>query len=98
MRSVHILSNVTPAGTVRVSKIIVEQEALDLLADEYPRDPEKEHVAARFSMARSSNALSTSSAAGAAVGIGAATGEALHVAARKSPAKTLMVVGNMIKV
>lgn len=73
--------------------MMVEHDAFDLLADEYPRDPEKVQVAARFSISRSLKASSTSIGAGAAVGIGA--GEATAVAASSRAARTWVVVVNM---
>lgn len=63
------MSSVTPAGTVSASRMMVEHDALDLEAEEYPRLPEKVHVAALASIARS-----TSFGLGAGVGAGAAAG------------------------
>lgn len=54
-----VKSNVVPDGTAKAERMMVEQEVLDLLADEAPADPEKVQVVAR--LARS----------GAAVGAGA---------------------------
>lgn len=65
------MSRVTPAGTVKASKMMVEQDAFDFDADEYPRLPENVQVAARASIARS-----TSCGLGAGVGAGAAAGTA----------------------
>ena len=59
-----VRSRVLPEGTARALRTMVEQEVLDLLADEAPPEPEKVHVVAR------------SSRFGAAVGAGAAAGAA----------------------
>lgn len=67
-----VISRVTPAGTVRESRMMVEHDDFDLEADEYPRVPVNLQVAARASMA-----LSTSLGLGAGVGSGAATGAGL---------------------
>lgn len=53
-----------PDGTASADRMMVEQEVLDLLADEAPPEPEKVQVVARLSRS------------GAAVGAGAAAGRA----------------------
>lgn len=53
-----------PDGTASADNTMVEQEVLDLLADEAPPEPEKVQVVARLSRS------------GAAVGAGAAAGRA----------------------
>lgn len=55
-----VRSNVVPEGTASADRMMVEQEVLDLLADEAPPEPEKVQVVARLSRS------------GAAVGAGAA--------------------------
>jgi hypothetical protein len=59
-----VRSRITPEGTATEDKMIVEQDVLDLLADEAPPDPEKVQVVALFSIS------------GPAVGSGAAAGAA----------------------
>jgi hypothetical protein len=56
-----VRSRVTPDGTASAERIMVEHEVFDLLADEYPPDPEKVQVVALLSRS------------GAAVGAGAGT-------------------------
>lgn len=82
-----VISSVFPAGTVNAFKIIVEHDDFDTEADEYPAAPEKVHVAARFSMARSSMARSTSKGLGAGVGAGAASAAGMARTARAAKAR-----------
>jgi hypothetical protein len=65
-----VRSRVTPDGTASAERIMVEHEVFDLLADEYPPDPEKVQVVALFSRS------------GAAVGAGAGTASTCVIAAR----------------
>lgn len=67
-----VKSKVTPEGTATAEMMMVEQEVLDLLAEEAPADPEKVQVVARFFRSLRS---------GAAVGSGAAAGAATARAA-----------------
>lgn len=62
VRSVR--SSVTPEGTATLDKTMVEQDVLDLLAEDAPLEPEKVQVVALLSRS------------GAAVGKGAAAGAA----------------------
>jgi hypothetical protein len=58
-----VRSRVTPDGTAGADSTIVEHDAFDLLADEYPPDPEKVQVVAllsRFGAAVGASAGTTS--------------------------------------
>ena len=61
-----------PDGTARAERIIVEQEVLEMLAEEAPPDPEKVQVVARLA------------SSGAAVGFGAGAGTATTTEAAAS--------------
>lgn len=90
-----VISSVLPAGTVNALKTIVEHAAFETEADEYPAAPEKVHVAARFSMARSSMARLTSKGLGAGVGAGAASGAGMARTARAAKARTRVAKGSI---
>lgn len=61
-----VRSSVTPEGTATEERMMVEQDVLDLLAEEAPLEPLKVHVVAR--LARSGAAVGTGAASASAMG------------------------------
>lgn len=70
-----VRSKVVPEGTARAERMIVEQEVLDLLAEEAPPDPENVQVVARLA--------SSGAAVGSGTGAGAPSTKAAAVSGRR---------------